>query len=171
MTLNRNKLLGLALGATLVLVGWTAWRDRAFSMPDAKPTARTERGPIQGKSTVQSTIVADTGRDLISMGDTDPFAPPVVVQPATPKTIAPPPPPPAPPVAPVFPYRYLGRMADVDGTLITYLVGVENTPLPIRPQQVLDGTYRIDGIDERRIVITYLPLQQEVIIPTVTAAN
>jgi hypothetical protein len=75
----------------------------------------------------------------------------------------PPPPAPAakplpapPPTAPPLPFSYLGRYQD-SGAPIIYLVRGERVLL-VSAGDVIEGTYRVDGIVANRLSLTYLPL-------------
>lgn len=84
--------------------------------------------------------------------------------PPPPKSLpAPPPPPPPKPSAPSFPYAYFGRMVDINGKTVTYLTRGDAL-IPIQAQQLLDNTYRIDAVTETQIVVTYVPLEEKIVI-------
>ena len=64
---------------------------------------------------------------------------------------------PAPPAtAPPLPFTYLGRYQDA-GTPIYYLARGERVLL-VSAGDVIEGTYRVDGIVASRLNLTYLPL-------------
>lgn len=74
---------------------------------------------------------------------------------------APPPPPPqeAPaPTAPVFPYAWVGRFVDEAPQAV---IAGPNGTWVLRKGEVIEGQWRLDSIDERRLTVTYLPLSQE----------
>lgn len=71
----------------------------------------------------------------------------------------PPPPkplPPPPPAAPPLPFTYLGRYEDPVKPVI-YLVRGDRVLL-VSAGEVIEGTYRVDGIAGRTLALTYLPL-------------
>ena len=79
--------------------------------------------------------------------------------------VAPPAPPPRPapqalpapvPTAPPLPFTYLGRFQDAASTVI-FLVRGERL-LAVSAGDVIEGTYRIDGIAGATLGFTYLPL-------------
>jgi hypothetical protein len=84
---------------------------------------------------------------------------------------APPPPPtplasllpPPPPSAPQLPFTFIGRM--IDGTDVTLFLTNNNRQYTAKMNDVLDGTYRVDKITEKSVMLTYLPLniQQELV--------
>jgi len=79
--------------------------------------------------------------------------------------VPPPPPPPRPapqarpapvPTAPPLPFTYLGRFQDGASTVI-FLARSERL-LAVSAGDVIEGTYRIDGIAGATMAFTYLPL-------------
>jgi len=76
--------------------------------------------------------------------------------------VAPPPPPPAlpspPPVptAPPLPFSYLGRYEDAGKPIIFLSRG--DRVLSVTAGEVIEGTYRVDGISGSTLAMTYLPL-------------
>ena len=76
--------------------------------------------------------------------------------------VPPPPPPqakplpPPPPTAPPLPFTYLGRYEDVGKPIIFLLRG--DRVLPVSAGEVIEGTYRVDGIVGTALGLTYLPL-------------
>ena len=81
-------------------------------------------------------------------------------------------PPPPPPKAPRFPYAWVGRFND-DAQPVA--AGVASAPLAVnravisgpettwvvRAGDVIEGQWHIDSIQERRMTLTYLPLNQQ----------
>jgi len=79
--------------------------------------------------------------------------------------VPPPPPPPAPPPkalpppapkAPPLPFTYLGKFQDTS-TPVLFLVRGDRV-LSVREGDVIEGTYRVDGISGAVLGLTYLPL-------------
>lgn len=64
-----------------------------------------------------------------------------------------PPAPPAPP--PAFSYQWLGQLQD-EGLLRIFLAGPQHT-LAVTPGDVLDGHWRVDGVQDGRLQLTWLP--------------
>ncbi|CDG81977.1 hypothetical protein [Janthinobacterium agaricidamnosum] len=174
MKIERRQGLALAALLTLVLVGWTAWRDVQRQDAAALPAHGAVRpGPAPASINADGAVgVADTPRDPLVEAGGDPFRVVTFLPPPPKLAPAPPPPPPAPvkPGAPPFPYQYFGRMVNIDGQLLTYLTR-DNALIPIRAKETLDNTYRIDSISETLIVMTYLPLNEKVEIATRSAVN
>lgn len=165
---ERPRLLWLAALSTLVLCVLTAWRDNSgLVIP-------VERGatPKQIAAIAPASLRAETtkgeqkqllDRDPLPETTTDLFRL-VSFQPPPPKAEPlPPPPPPPKPTAPAFPYTYFGRMVDINGNTITYL-SRDDALIPIHPQQLLDNSYRIEAVTETQIVVTYVPLEEKIVI-------
>lgn len=180
MKFTRGHALALALLVTLGLVVWTASRDvpdtpavaEAITKPHPQSSpdssARTEPlAPNTNRSSTESAMPS-WPRDPLIEAQTDPFKV-VSFQPPAPKVVVKPPPPPKP-VAPPFPYQYFGRMADVEGKLVTYL-SRSDALIPIKEKEILDNTYRVDMLTESQIVVTYLPLNEKAVITIQSAAN
>ena len=79
------------------------------------------------------------------------LAPPPVIKPVTKVVDAAPPP---PPQAPRFPHQWVGRFNDMA------VVAGPNSTWVLAAGQVIDGQWRIDQIQDRRMQLTYLPFQQ-----------
>lgn len=69
-----------------------------------------------------------------------------------------PPPPPRRPDAPPLPFAYMGKLVE-DGKTTVFLVHGERN-LIVRAGDTIDGVYRVDGIGEHDMTLTYLPLKQ-----------
>lgn len=74
------------------------------------------------------------------------------------------------PVAPQLPYRYFGRMVDIDGKTLTFL-SRDGLLVSIAVGVTLDEIYRVDAVGERQILLTYLPLNEQLSISTQSAAE
>jgi hypothetical protein len=81
--------------------------------------------------------------------------------PPTPKPAPVPPPP--PPQAPPFPYAYMGGMSD-EGRLTAYF-GAGERVIVVRAGDVINAVYRVDSINSGQMKLTYLPLNQQLVIP------
>jgi hypothetical protein len=84
------------------------------------------------------------------------YVPPPPPPPPPPGPVRPPPPPPAP-VAPPLPFTYLGRYDDSVKAVI-YLVRGDRVLL-VHEGDVIEGTYRVEGIVGTTLSLTYLPLK------------
>lgn len=68
---------------------------------------------------------------------------------------------PPPPVAPSFPYQWVGRY--VDGASRAIIAGPSSTWV-LKANDVIEGQWRVDAIEERQLRMTYLPLQQSITV-------
>ena len=66
-------------------------------------------------------------------------------------------PPPRRPAAPPLPFRFIGKLDDSQQMLV-FLQRGENVHV-VRVGDVIDGTYRVDGVTDDRMTLVYLPLQ------------
>jgi hypothetical protein len=76
---------------------------------------------------------------------------------------APPPPRAAAPVAPEappFPYPYMGGLTDDSGRTAYFMRA--GRVLSVHAGETVDGTYRVDQLDETEMTLTYLPLNKTV---------
>lgn len=75
-----------------------------------------------------------------------------------------PPPSPSPPAAPVepaappFPYTYMGGLSDDRGRTAFFNRG--DRVLAVRDGETVDGTFRVDHLDETSMTVTYVPLDK-----------
>lgn len=81
------------------------------------------------------------------------FVPPPPPPPAPPVEPAPPPPPSAPPL----PFTYLGRFQESPQRLVVFLVRNDRI-YAVTEGDVIDNTYRVEGITAGQLALTYLPL-------------
>ena len=78
--------------------------------------------------------------------------------PPKPKYIAPPPPPPPPPPsAPPLPYKLMGSFQEPGQKLVVYLSRGDKL-YSVSAGDVLEGTYKIEGINAGQLELLYLPL-------------
>ena len=164
---KRRQALWAAALLTLALCGWTAWREQQGVVGAAERGAARRPAVSPGASVRSSLPASEPGglleRDPLVESATDLFRA-VSFLPPPPKSLpAPPPPPPPKPSAPSFPYAYFGRMVDINGKTVTYLTRGDAL-IPIQAQQLLDNTYRIDAVTETQIVVTYVPLEEKIVI-------
>lgn len=167
---TRRQGLWLAALLTVTLCGWTAWREQdglAVLTEDAAPRRQAASAPPSAQVSSTGEAGGLLERDPLVESKTDLFRF-ISFQPPAPKALPPPPPPPPPkPSAPPFPYQYFGRMVDVNGRTVTYLTRGD-TLIPIHARQLLDNTYRIDAVTETQIVVTYVPLEEKIVIAVQT---
>jgi len=81
------------------------------------------------------------------------FVPPLPPPPAPPPKPVPSPPPTAPPL----PFTFIGSYQEPNGHLIIFLSKGDRV-LSVSPGDILENTYRVDGISAGQLGLTYLPL-------------
>jgi len=176
---RRTASFGAALIATLGMCAWTALYDDSGATADTTAVApgRSRPAAVHVASLVDvPASQTPFERDPLVDAAIDPFAPvsfvpqPPVAAPVERTVATVIVPPPSAPVAPPFPYRYVGRMTGIDGKTGVYIASDQEL-LQVRAGQTVAGTFRIDTIDDRQIALTYLPLEERVILPTPTAAQ
>lgn len=159
-----------ALGLTLYLV-WQAPGQEDTGEADSMP----RRGSSLPAAAGAAPELAMDWRQLLTAKrewreedeSPDPF---MVRLPAPPK----PPPPPkdaaaeeveAPPEAPPLPFKYMGEANRSGGAREIYLLNGDRLYV-VKPGDVLDQMYRVDGIENNVMKIVYLPLdiRQELLI-------
>jgi hypothetical protein len=79
-----------------------------------------------------------------------------VPPPPPPPVIMPPPPPPPPPTAPPLPFTFMGRYMESNKPVFFLTAG--DRLLMVHAGDVIDGTYRVEGLVGNKLDITYLPL-------------
>ncbi len=155
---TRQILLGSALAATL---GAVAWQYTQSQDEPADSVVAAVKSNTAQKSPAQNTV--HLALDKLQRADglenntlKDAFQA---------QSWAPPPPPPAPPAPPPppspppLPYSYMGQLVQ-DGTLTVFLTR-QNQNYAVKAGDKLDGSYRVDSIDNQRMVLTYLPLNMQ----------
>jgi hypothetical protein len=75
-----------------------------------------------------------------------------------------PPPQPAPPppvaIAPPLPYTFIGKVEESDGKLTLFLSD-QNRVYLVHGGETLGNTYHVDGIENGKLAMTYLPLKKK----------
>lgn len=171
MKLSRHHLLYGALISTVALVLYTSLSGEDSKVDPASARHLTKQlSPAQNSndplSRTASTSLA-LGRDPLIEASADPFmvvnfAPPLPS--VSTVAIAPPP----KPVAPPFPYHYFGSMTNIEGSKTFYLQRGEDL-VAISAKQVLDRDYRVESVDDRQVVVLYLPLEEKTVLTIQTA--
>lgn len=151
---QRWAILGAALALTLVAVRWAASDDDIEVKAPRPPGAIAEPAPVAPPRLALDRL----NRLAHAVPAADPFAPRSwqAMEQAETRRVAPPPPPPPRPQAPPLPFKYFGQAIE-DGRMTVFLLRGENSYVA-QVGSKLDGTYRVDRIDDRTIVFTYLPL-------------
>jgi hypothetical protein len=157
---QRWAILGTALALTLVAVKWAASKQDAEVKPAQSPRAAAAGETPRRAQDVPRLELERLRRPPPEAARADPFERRSwdVAARDEARRNAPPPPPPAPPRAPPLPFAYLGKAVE-DGKVTVFLSRGENTYV-VRAGETLDGTYRVERLDERVLVLIYLPLGQ-----------
>ncbi|MEY2688387.1 MAG: hypothetical protein RL375_2585 [Pseudomonadota bacterium] len=163
MNQRTRVLIGLAAISGL----WALW---AATRPPEVATASMNKPRASGSGTATvRKAPRDNGHDgqlavrgqLAEEALGDPFQAPVVkaprialVQPAPPPpppVVQAPPPPPPPPPRPVLPYRFVGMLADRDGSDARVFLMMGDKMLMARAGETLEGGWRLDNIGQREL--------------------
>lgn len=156
---TRREWALLAIALVVLLAGARAERwgvDSSAAVVESRPAAR-----VAARSAAAVALdLARLQRETRGVRPEDVFASkswneapqaPVAVAAA-----APPAAPPAPPSAPSLPFTYLGRYVGA-GRPVFFLVRGDRI-LTVHQGDVIDGTYRVEGIVGSLLGLTYLPL-------------
>lgn len=161
---KRRGILFLALAAVASWSVWLAINDSA-SVDAKKDTIELAAPAVQHSNPGTVTAIlppapSTDGEPRLALSNANLFpkqtwyTPPPPPPPPPPQAYVPPP----PPQAPALPFTYLGRWQEAGVT--TYYLNRGTLPVSARPGQVLDGTWRLDTVDNGTLNFTYLPLNQ-----------
>jgi hypothetical protein len=161
---QRWVVLGVALAVTLIAARWAASNEEAVPLLAQSSQAPSPSEGQGGADTVPRLNLERLGRAPHNTPHADPFAQKrwTVATVPTPRAVAPPKP--RPPQAPPLPFTYIGKAVE-RGQVTAFLINGENSYLA-RPGVTLDGKYRVERVDDRAVVFTYLPLgtRQELVL-------
>ncbi len=152
---QRGIVLGGLLAATLAAVAWVGQQAEeepvAIAAPvKQKPAAKTAAGGSHlALEKLQRTRAAE---DKPAVEDV--FRAKSWYVPPPPKPV--PPPPPAPPP---LPFTYMGKL--LEGDKLTVFLTKQNQPYAVKAGDTLDGAYRVESMNARHVVFTYLPLNMQ----------
>ncbi len=146
----------IVLVLTLTAIRWAGGQDRAeprgaVASQSERPD-RPAREAATGADAVPEVRLKQLERRAAVAPAGDPFRarswdPP----PAARRVLAPP-----RPEAPPLPFTYLGKL--IDGETATVFLARQDRNYVVRPGDTLDGTYRVEKIEDDRLALTYLPL-------------
>lgn len=149
-------------------------RDSVSVAADASRSTGTSSGTSSGASStggapgeldlrkLQRPRSAGPTGDMFGPRDFRP-APPVAKHPiAQPVAIAQPAPPP-PPMAPPLPFAYIGKLAEEGNTTVFLALGERN--LAVKPGDVIDNMYRLEGVNDNAVMLTHLPTGMQQSLP------
>jgi hypothetical protein len=155
---TRWLILAIALGLTLMAARLVGREDDR--PPQAAPSARTAEPAAAARAPGQLDLDRLAARKSGAPAG-DPFRAlswQSVAQEEARKN-APPPPPPPRPQAPPLPFVYMGKLID-EGRIVVFLTQGDRNYI-VRQGDTIDGTYRVDGVTDQKLSLTYLPLKQK----------
>ena len=129
---------------------------RAMQQAQPAPQAPGLRVELERLSRPDAEVAATAGNPF---GAISWYVPPPPPPPAPPRVVPPP-----PPTAPPLPFSFLGRYEEA-GTQIILLVRGDRI-YTVSAGDVIDNTYRVEGLAGGRLELTYLPLNIKQTIST-----
>jgi hypothetical protein len=141
----------LLVGAVIAVVAMVAYEPARESAKGAVSEAQAPAGAV--RKDAAPVLVVPEKRGLAKARGELFGAPPA---PPPPKPVVAATPAPVVAVAPPLPYRFAGRVRK--GTEEEFLVSKGELIIPVRPGDVLDGTYRVVAAKADGIDLVYLPL-------------
>ncbi|MDN2709875.1 hypothetical protein O0880_10665 [Janthinobacterium sp. SUN118] len=158
--LKRKPILYTLLAATIVAAVWPGVDDAsAVVEPSAavRPVKVAVAAPGASEPKPADLALYKLERASMVVTTQNPFA-------TTSWVVAPPPPPPpaaaAPPppqTAPAMPFVYAGRLQGTGGRWTYYLTRGDQS-FAVSRGETFDTSYRLDSVDDSKMVIEYLPL-------------
>ena len=140
--------------------------DRSARATSSEPLGAAPTPSHQASAASPQTLRVDRLSDRVprpeaAASDTPPLFAVQSWQPPPPPS--PPPEPPAEPQLPPFPYAYIGGLSDDNGRTAFFIRG--DRVLPVRAGETVDGSFRVDHLDETSMSLTYLPLNKTLQVP------
>lgn len=175
MANRRHWILALLLGATLFAT-WQAARQPDDAADLARPVpSRVGTAASMAQTTTPAGVPGVVGvarqpglrlerltRASEAVGEVNPFAPPSL--PPALATPAPQVPVAQAPVAPPLPYALAGKLQDEGGRWVYYLMRGDQS-FAVSEGEVFDSQYRLQGVENDRLVIEYTPLAFKQYLP------
>lgn len=146
---------GAAMAATADRPASAPAAPRATATPAAdRNSARAALAALDTALVAQRVVPAAAAENAFATKSwfVTPPAPPPMPEP-------PPPPPPPPPQAPPLPFKYMGSMHESAQRTVWYLQQGERL-IVAGSGDVIDSTYRTEGVEGGQLRFTYLPLNQ-----------
>ncbi|WP_211450677.1 hypothetical protein [Collimonas antrihumi] len=109
-------------------------------------------------ATLPKTIAPPERANLDQTGTNNLFASNSWTPPPPPPPKELPPPPPPPPTAPPIPFNFVGLLQDQAKP--TAFLAKDDQLLLVTTGDTVEGTYHIDSVSAKEIILTYLPLNQ-----------
>lgn len=138
--------------------------NESVSMPSSRvPRAKERLPPVAAPLQLN-----ELSRMFVAADDVNPFgvkswAPPVapVMQPQVQAQVT------ADPVVPPLPFTFAGKLELEEGKWLVYLAKGDQS-FGVSRGETFDGHYRLDGVADGNLVITYLPLGAKQLLPVGT---
>lgn len=166
----RNRFSRRQIGLVLVAGALVSYGAMVFSGGSAEsgviePVTRTAGNHQAGNSkpgaaeaALPKTIAPPVRTSLDQTAANNLFAANSWLPPPPPPPKELPPPPPPPPTAPPMPFNFVGLLQDQAKP--TAFLAKDDQLLLVTTGDTVEGTYRIDSVSAKEIVLTYLPLNQ-----------
>jgi hypothetical protein len=168
---TRNAVSGGAIGEATAAAAVTV----TPGLPQPQPLADAPT-PVSGKTPEFAPVSAARAAGIAILDLARLRRSPSVIEGGDPFVLAPPPtapapkarkaapPPPSPPLAPPLPFRMIGSL-DEDGKVTVFAERANGDVVALRIADIVDNTYRVDAINARTMILTYLPLGQQQALP------
>jgi hypothetical protein len=155
----KRLLVFATLVAIAIAAAFSADRPADRGGKEIGPSERTTATPgAKGAASTGDLDLALLQRPSVSGAVADAFEGTTWYVPPPPPPPAPPakPLPPPPPTAPPLPFTYLGRYQESSKPIFFLVKG--DSVLSVSEGDVIEGAYRIDGVEGSLLNLTYLPL-------------
>ncbi|WP_211462932.1 hypothetical protein [Collimonas silvisoli] len=167
-----RRQIGLVLvAAALVSYGVMVLSGGSAESKLIEPVTRTASNPASNRhaennkpaaaaaaAVLPKTIAPPARASLEQAGANNLFAANSWTPPPPPPPKELPPPPPPPPTAPPMPFNFVGLLQDQAKP--TAFLAKDDQLLLVKAGDTVEGSYRIDAVSAKEIVLTYLPLNQ-----------
>ena len=155
-TRTRWLILGGLLTATLVAVVWVDGQtDPASDTAVASSESKVSNKKIKPQNLRLSMEKLQRAHGESSNDIQDLFkAKSWYVPPPPPKPVPPP-----PPVPPPLPFTYMGKLLE-EGKLTVFITNQDRN-YAVKAGDTIDGSYRVDSVENQRVLFTYLPLNMQ----------
>ncbi|HWW04564.1 hypothetical protein [Collimonas sp.] len=165
-----RRQIGLVLAAgALAAYGAMMFSGGSAESKLIEPVTRTANNPqaaskqstsnqAAAAAALPKTITLPARTNLEQAGANNLFAANSWLPPPPPPPKEEPPPPPPPPTAPPLPFNFVGLLQDQAKP--TAFLAKDDQLLLVTAGDTVEGSYRIDSVSAKEIVLTYLPLNQ-----------
>ena len=157
-----------AVLALALVAGVVAGRDQpSADSPQAERSPEPAASAAAAQASLPDLELEKLNRPAKSGKIADLFAPKTAMlappPPPAPAVAPSPPPPPPAPTTPPLPFRYFGKWADGEKTVV--FLWRNNEGYSVSAGDTVDGSYRVDSIAESSVQFTYLPLGTKQTLP------